>query len=810
MIAHDTQSRHIRKKLKNRVIDFFTSESTHKIVRTPCGLGWPALILVIVLVSLTSLIPYSVPAQDVQVSEDALEAGKQYFTQGHFAKAAQKWEQAAREFEESNQPNEQAQALLYFSQALYNLGQYQRAGVTLNLARNLAVESNNLVLASRILGRLGNVAFALGLEEPAEAYLTDALAEARELEDSALVATILNDRGNVLASQQRYSEALGSFTESTVLAEAINHHSLAVTALINAAWSSFLEGDLSASQDRLDLAMTKVNLLENSHEKAQEFLSIGLAYTRIGQAREPSSQKLLRQSAEAFQQSAEIAHRLKDHRTASYGWGHLGHLYEVEGRLDEAMELTRRAIHAAQQGAASESLYQWEWQAGRLLRLQGNVDESILAYRRAVYTLQPIRHEVTRGFPVQSESFRSSIGPLFFELVDLLLTEADGATDEVMNQSILGNARRTMEQFKTAELQDYFRDNCVEASLSKKTNVDEIVKGLEHTAVVYPILLPDRMELLISVHNGQKAELKRKRVQVTLEILTSEVRTLRKFLEKRTTREYLPHAQQVYAWLIQPIRKYLTQFDVHTLVFVPDGPLRTIPLGALHDGQEFLIEQYALAITPGIDLTDPRPINREDIKLLSVGLTDSVQGFPSLPNVASEIQALTQLYGGRVLLNQQFQVDELEYEMKDERPSIVHIASHAKFSGEAKKTFLLAFDEKLTMDRLDELIGLYQFRDTPLDLLTLSACETAAGDDRAALGLAGVAIKAGARSALATLWFINDKATSELITEFYRQLQNVSVSKAMALQIAKKKLMSHPSYQHPSYWSPFLLINNWL
>ncbi|GJL64912.1 MAG: hypothetical protein NPIRA04_35660 [Nitrospirales bacterium] len=108
------------------------------------------------------------------------------------------------------------------------------------------------------------------------------------------------------------------------------------------------------------------------------------------------------------------------------------------------------------------------------------------------------------------------------------------------------------------------------------------------------------------------------------------------------------------------------------------------------------------------------------------------------------------------------------------------------------------------------MIGLYQFRDTPLDLLTLSACETAAGDDRAALGLAGVAIKAGARSALATLWFINDKATSELITEFYRQLQNVSVSKAMALQIAKKTLMSHPSYQHPGYWSPFLLINNWL
>ncbi|WP_447970016.1 CHAT domain-containing protein [Nitrospira sp. M1] len=791
------------------VLEFLFSISTRMFSRTPCLLAARALTLGIVLVSPSSPIPL-VSAAESQASNDALETGKQYFSQGHFAQAAQKWEQAAREFEEAEQPDAQAQALLYFSQALYNLGQYQRAGVTLNLARELAVESNNRILASRVLGRLGNVAFALGMVDVAEEYLTKSLAEARELEDSELVATILNDRGNVLASQQRYGEALGSFTESTVLAEAMNHPSLAVTALINAAWSSLLEGEWTASQDRLDLAMTQVHDLEDSHRKAQEFLSIGLAYDRLRQERKVFQQQLGLQSAEAFQQSAEIARRLKDHRTASYGWGHLGHLYEDEGRLDEAMELTRRAIHAAQQGSASESLYQWEWQAGRLLRIQGKADEAILAYRRAVYTLQPIRNEVTRGFPVQSASFRTSIGPLFFELVDLLLTQADKTRDDAVNQSILGNARRTMEQFKTAELQDYFRDNCVEASLSKKKNVDEIVKGLEHTAVVYPILLPDRMELLISVHNGKKAEFKRERVSVTLKVLTKEVRMLRKFLEKRTTREYLPYAQQVYTWLIQPLRAHLDEFDIHTLVFVPDGPLRTIPLGALHDGKEFLIAQYALAITPGIDLTDPRPIDREKVKLLSVGLTDAVQGFPSLPNVASEIQALTKLYGGRVLLNQQFQVDELEFEMKDERPSIVHIASHAKFSGEAKNTFLLAFDEKLTMDRLDELIGLYQFRDTPLDLLTLSACETAAGDDRAALGLAGIAIKAGARSALATLWFINDKATSELITEFYRQLQDASVSKAVALQMAKKKLLSHPSYQHPGYWSPFLLINNWL
>ena len=201
-------------------------------------------------------------------------------------------------------------------------------------------------------------------------------------------------------------------------------------------------------------------------------------------------------------------------------------------------------------------------------------------------------------------------------------------------------------------------------------------------------------------------------------------------------------------------------------------------MSALHDGKEFLIERYAVAVTPGVVLTDPKPLDREKIRVLTVGLTESVEGFASLPNVQREVQTFQELYGGRVLLNKQFQVDALEQEMKNEPPTIVHIASHAKFEGNAKQTFLLAFDGKLTMDRLDEMVGLYQFRETPLDLITLSACETAEGNDRAALGLAGVAIKAGARSALATLWFINDKATSDLVTDFYRQLQNPTQSKA--------------------------------
>ena len=196
--------------------------------------------------------------------------------------------------------------------------------------------------------------------------------------------------------------------------------------------------------------------------------------------------------------------------------------------------------------------------------------------------------------------------------------------------------------------------------------------------------------------------------------------------------------------------------------------------------------------------------------MLSAGLSESVQGFPPLPNVIREVSAIQKLYGGKLLLNDQFRVAKMEKELKEELFTILHIASHGTLEKDVRNSFILAFDDKITMDRLSQLVGLFQFRESPLELLTLSACETAAGDDRAALGLAGVAIKAGARSALATLWFIDDAATSELVGEFYRQLRDPSLSKAVALQRAQLHILQDPERQHPSYWAPFLLINNWL
>jgi CHAT domain-containing protein len=506
---------------------------------------------------------------------------------------------------------------------------------------------------------------------------------------------------------------------------------------------------------------------------------------------------------ETLQKAKDTARELGDRRGESYALGHLGHLYEKNGQFEEALDLTRQAVAVSQKAMATESLYQWHWQTARILRNQGEWDSARQAYQRAISVLQPIRSEVSIAYQVRTETFREGVGKIYFELADLLLTRAKIVSEKELGPQYLIEARNTIEDFKAAELQDYFQEDCVEPS---QTLTQTLNTASPNTAILYPILLKDRIELIANFPSG----LKQYTSGVSDNDVTQVARRFRLELQELTNQRFQASSKQLYDWLIKPLEEDLAKENIQTLVFVPDGALRAIPIAALHDGERFLIEKYALATTPGVTLTDPKPLNRASMNILSLGITESVQGFPALPYVGKEMKSLQGMYKGKQLLNEDFVVKSMRQQLKDEDYNIVHIASHGLVESNVENTFVLAYDEKITMNRLAELVGLFRFRKSPLELLTLSACETAAGDDRAALGLAGVAVKAGARSALATLWFIDDAVTSDLIGEFYQQLNNPKISKAQALQAAQRKILEYPEYRHPNFWSPFLLINNWL
>jgi len=324
--------------------------------------------------------------------------------------------------------------------------------------------------------------------------------------------------------------------------------------------------------------------------------------------------------------------------------------------------------------------------------------------------------------------------------------------------------------------------------------------------VIYPILLPDRTEVLVS-HAGT---LKRVTLPVPGARLEQRVRIFRNALEARDSRRYLRHAQRLYDWLIRPLESDLNAWNTRTIVFAPDGALRLLPLAALHDGQRFLIETYAVAVTPSLTLTAPQPLSRDRPRVLAAGLTQSVDGFAALPYVAEEVRNIQQMYDATILLDEAFAPKRLEETIRSDDFAIVHIAAHGHFDADADQSFLLTAQGKLTFAQLSNIVGRLRFRLQPLELLTLSACETARGDERAALGLAGIAIQAGARSAIATLWRVKDKAATELMTSFYQYLQEGAMSRAQALRRAQLGLLKQPKFASPYFWAPFLLINNWL
>jgi CHAT domain-containing protein len=728
------------------------------------------------------------------------------FQRGSFAEAASQWQQEVETNRLKGDTAAQIDAMVNLAGAYQALGQQRGAVQILEQATSLAEKSGDrsrLILAESRLG----AALAMTLQpERAEALLRKSLEMARSDKSNRLSAAILNDLGNLLAAQQKRDEALTALEESVALARQANDPLLAAEALCNAAATSARFGLEQKAEGLNDEALKEIDRLESSHEKASLLLTTAQTDRQIKPGNTESANRLRLRAAQSCQRAIEVSDAINDNRIRTYALGYLGQLYEEDKQLDQALAVTRRAAFVAQQAEMPEALYRWQWQIGRLLAAQGETAQAIASYRRAVQTLQIVRHDVSLcyGNATGPASFRQTLGPLFFELADLLFQQADQEKNSDQVQGLMREARDTVEQLKTVELEDYFQDDCIDALRAKTKSVEAVDA---HTAVVYLIPLATRTEILMSVGNT----IHRFTAKVGAERLTAEVREFRRHLETRTTYAYLAEAQQLYDWIIRPIHGLLVENHIDTFVFVPDGALQTIPFASLHDGKRFLIEEFAVAITPGLSLMEPHPIHRENVHLLLTGLSDSVQGFPSLDFVPDEVRSIEPVYRSKTLMNGAFVTPALEQKLTQEQFSIVHIASHGQFNHDARKTFVLTYDGKLTLNDLEALIRPSQYRGQPVELLVLSACQTAAGDDRAALGLAGVAVKAGARSALASLWFVNDQSTSALISEVYQQLSRTpSISKAQALQAAQIKMLGDRRYRHPCYWAPYLIIGNWL
>ena len=362
-----------------------------------------------------------------------------------------------------------------------------------------------------------------------------------------------------------------------------------------------------------------------------------------------------------------------------------------------------------------------------------------------------------------------------------------------------------IENLQLAELDNFFQDACLEAQPQPLDKIDA------NAVVIYGIILENRLEMIASLPNTQ--QLFHYRTPISKSELTNTLKPLRFQLQKPYAyQEVKELSEQLYRWLLAPLETQLKGDE--TLVFVLDGELRNLPMSALFDGQQYLIEKHPVVIQPGLQLLDPKPINRP-LNALSAGLVEPPeefrQQFASLLNVPQELQKIQEVVvENEQLLNQEFNRENLEKQMSSNQFKVIHLATHGQFSSQAEKTFILASDGAINIKQLDSLFRSREPNQSRIiDLLVLSACETAPGDNRAVLGLAGMAVRAGARSTIASLWSLNDQSAVEFMGHFYEQLIQ-GKSRAEALRQAQLAFLKNKNgYDAPLYWAPYILVGDW-
>jgi CHAT domain-containing protein len=253
-----------------------------------------------------------------------------------------------------------------------------------------------------------------------------------------------------------------------------------------------------------------------------------------------------------------------------------------------------------------------------------------------------------------------------------------------------------------------------------------------------------------------------------------------------------------------------------------NGRLQRVPMAALYSNQQYLIEKYGIALVPSLQLIDTKLLKRQNLKVLAAGVSKQIQIqeeiFPALVNVPKELDEIKQAFpASQKLLNQEFTATTIQNELKSNFP-VVHLATHGLFSSNPERNFIITGDGKSIS--INELSTLLKEQENNLELLVLSACETATGDERAMLGLAGTAVRSGARSTLATLWPVSDASTAQLMGEFYQELKKPEVQKLSALRTAQlsqlESIRSQPLFKqlkslppHPYFWASYVLVGNW-
>ncbi len=406
--------------------------------------------------------------------------------------------------------------------------------------------------------------------------------------------------------------------------------------------------------------------------------------------------------------------------------------------------------------------------------------------------------------------------------------------DRFLKEEKLDKAFEAIEKAYISELGIFLEESLKPPTLSINQAQDILSdvskRSGSPSVLIYPIMLNDRIEILVIPPKELGKPFHRYTNYASEEEIITVLTDYRASLRDTSSLDYLEQAQKLYNWLMRPIDAQLQALKIETVVFVMDSGLRVIPPASLHDGKQFLVERYASANIPALRVTRLEERDRKNTRVLAMGLTEAREGLSALPAVEVEIRTIgTQVLAGTTFLDRDFTVNNLQEQRGKAKYGILHLGTHAKFlQDRSNESFIQFWDSKLRASQIPRL----RFDQPVIDMLTLSACETAVGNN---LGISGLAVESGARSILASLWAVSDAGTAPLMISFYKAFPD-ALSKATALRqaqldlikgkvkivnnqivgvaslaaIALPKGTGNVDISHPFFWSSFILVGNWL
>jgi CHAT domain-containing protein/tetratricopeptide (TPR) repeat protein len=647
--------------------------------------------------------------------------GQLQLAQGQTESALSTWEQTEKLYARMGDDGGIVRSRINRAQALRVLGFYRRSQTILEELQTTLATKPDSAIKVVALRSLGTAIEQSGDLDKAVTVLDRGLKIAQRLNLDREVSATQLVLGNVSRTQKKLLIASNYYAK----AAGTSNQLVSIQAKLNLLNLQIETRQTDAAERLITPIEQQLSTLPSNRIKLNAQINFAQSLSRLN--RRETAAKVL---ADAIQQSQ----KLPDRRTQSLALGSLGELYKQQRQWTDAEDATSRALTMITNANADDLAYRWYAQLGYVLsQQQGKDKQAIESYTMAIDTLKLLRKDLVNINRDVQFTFKESVEPTYRELVSLLLKPEN----QQPNGQNLERSRNLIEALQVAELDNFFREACLN---NENVIIDEVVdRENPNAAIIYPIILEKELQVIIKIP-GQKI-LKQHRVAKNKQSVERDLQQLQEWLlEPDRLKDTQRLSQEVYSWLVAPFEGEFNG-KIDTLVFVLDGAFRNVPMSVLYDGKQYLIEKkYAIATNLGLRLQSPKPISKSTLRVLAAGLAKPNRQFAStfseLPEVTSQLKAIRET-GVAIaeLKDTNFTIRAFGEEIKNTPYNVIHMATHGQFSSQIDKTFLLANDGELKLVEFDKLLrDRAQTQRNSLDLLVMSACETAVGDNRATLG----------------------------------------------------------------------------